>query len=254
MRPKPNLQSVLGFGVAVALLMGDIRAKKKGLNGDLVYGLTITTVILGFLCARVLFILTEWKAFLANPMAFIKGSGFVVYGGIIGGLLVIYGYCKFKKVDFLSYLDLMVPSVAMAQGFGRIGCFLAGCCYGKQTDCFLGVVFTNSAYAPNGIKLLPSQLFMAAGDFVLAAVLIWFAAKNLLKGRVSALYLILYSIGRFLVEFTRNDDRGAVGALSTSQFIGIFILILGVLMYFILPKLVKPEAAPEITEEETIGE
>ena len=95
---------------------------------------------------------------------------------------------------------------------------------------------------------------MAAGDFVLAAVLIWFAAKNPLKGRVSALYLILYSIGRFLVEFTRNDDRGAVGALSTSQFIGIFILILGVLMYFILPKLVKPEAAPEITEEKTIGE
>ena len=113
---------MIGIGVAVALLMGDIRAKKKGLNGDLVYGLTITTVILGFLCARVLFILTEWKAFLANPMAFIKGSGFVVYGGIIGGLLVIYGYCKFKKVDFLSYLDLMVPSVAMAQGFGRIGC------------------------------------------------------------------------------------------------------------------------------------
>lgn len=252
---------MIGIGVMVALLMGDYRAKKKGLNGDLIYGLTITTVVLGFLCARVLFILTEWKAFLADPKAFITGSGFVVYGGIIGGLLVIYGYCKIKKMDFLSYLDLMVPSVAMAQGFGRIGCFLAGCCYGKETDCFLGVTFTNSAFAPNGVKLLPSQLFMAAGDFVIAAILIWFATKRPLKGKVSALYLILYSIGRFFVEFTRNDDRGAVGALSTSQFIGIFILIAGLLMYFvILPKFVKPDAekvtetAAEITEEKTDGE
>lgn len=252
---------MIGIGVMVALLMGDYRAKKKGLNGDLIYGLTITTVILGFLCARVLFILTEWKAFLADPKAFITGSGFVVYGGIIGGLLVILGYCKIKKMDFLAYLDLMVPSVAMAQGFGRIGCFLAGCCYGKETDCFLGVTFTNSAFAPNGVKLLPSQLFMAAGDFVIAAVLILFAARKPLKGKVSALYLMLYSVGRFFVEFTRNDDRGVVGALSTSQFIGIFILVVGLLMYFvILPKFVKqPEKVVDAeavvsTEEKTDGE
>lgn len=245
---------MIGIGVAVALLMGDYRAKKKGLNGDLIYGLTITTVILGFICARVLFILTEWKAFLADPKAFITGSGFVVYGGIIGGLLVIYGYCKIKKMDFLAYLDLMVPSVAMAQGFGRIGCFLAGCCYGKETECFLGVTFTNSAFAPNGVKLLPSQLFMAAGDFVLAAILIWFAAGKPLKGRVSALYLILYSIGRFFVEFTRNDDRGVVGALSTSQFIGIFTMLLGLLMYFvILPKFVKqPKLKAETITQEAV--
>lgn len=254
---------MIGIGVMVALLMGDYRAKKKGLNGDLIYGLTITTVILGFLCARVLFILTEWKAFLADPKAFITGSGFVVYGGIIGGLLVILGYCKIKKMDFLAYLDLMVPSVAMAQGFGRIGCFLAGCCYGKETDCFLGVTFTNSTFAPNGVKLLPSQLFMAAGDFVIAAVLILFAARKPLKGKVSALYLMLYSVGRFFVEFTRNDDRGVVGALSTSQFIGIFTFIAGALAYFvILPRVIKKQetvAEQEIeadakAEEKTGGE
>jgi len=246
---------MIGIGVAVALLMGDYRAKKKGLDGDLIYGLTITTVILGFLCARVLFILTEWRAFVQDPKSFITGSGFVVYGGIIGGLLVIYGYCKLKKMDFLSYLDLMIPSVAMAQGFGRIGCFLAGCCYGKETECFLGVTFTNSAFAPNGVKLLPSQLFMATGDFILAAVLIWFAAKKPLKGKVSALYLILYSIGRFFVEFTRNDDRGVVGSLSTSQFIGIFVFAIGLLMYFvILPKVVKqPERVEETVTEEAIS-
>lgn len=225
---------MIGIGVAVALLMGDYRAKKKGLNGDLIYGLTITTVILGFLCARVLFIITEWKAFLQDPLAFITGSGFVVYGGIVGGLAVIFGYCKWKKMDFLAYLDLMIPSVAIAQGFGRIGCFLAGCCYGKETECFLGVTFTNSAYAPNNVKLLPSQLFMAAGDFILTAVLLWYSSKNPSKGKTSALYLMLYSVGRFAVEFTRNDDRGFVGGLSTSQFIGIFTFIAAAIVFFVI--------------------
>ncbi len=231
---------MIGIGVMVALLMGDYRAKKKGLNGDLIYGLTVTTVILGFLAARILFIITEWSDFVKNPMAFITGSGFVVYGGIIGGILTIFGYCKWKKMDFLAYLDLMIPSVAIAQGFGRIGCFLAGCCYGKETDSILGVTFTNSHYAPNHVKLLPSQLFMSAGDFVLGAVLLWYASRNPSKGKISMLYLMLYSIGRFLVEFTRNDNRGAVGALSTSQFIGVFVFAAGAILYFaVLPALEK---------------
>jgi len=241
---------MIGIGVAVALLMGDYRAKKKGLNGDLIYGLTITTVILGFLCARVLFIITEWQNFVKDPMSFITGSGFVVYGGIIGGLLVIFGYCKLKKMDFLAYLDLMIPSVAIAQGFGRIGCFLAGCCYGKETDCFLGVTFKNSAYAPNGVKLLPSQLFMSAGDFLITAILLWYSKKNPSKGKVSALYLMLYSAGRFVVEFTRNDDRGVVGSLSTSQFIGIFTFVAAAIAYFgVIPYRDKKMAAKTVCEE-----
>lgn len=249
---------MIGIGVAVALLVGDYRAKKRGLNGDLIYGLTVTTVVLGFLAARILFILTEWQNFLQDPMRYITGSGFVVFGGIIGGALTIYGYCKWKKMDFLAYLDLMIPSVALAQGFGRIGCFLAGCCYGKETDSPLGVVFTNSHFAPNNVKVLPSQLFMAAGDFVLAAVLLWYAKKDRTKGKTSMLYLMLYSAGRFVVEFTRNDDRGFVGVLSTSQFIGIFTFMIGAVMFFaVLPLRDKKQTADvdkQTVVEETVEE
>lgn len=223
---------MIGIGVAVALFVGDYRAKKRGLNGDLIYGLTVTTVVLGFIAARILFILTEWQNFIKDPVSFITGNGFVVFGGIIGGVLTIYGYCKWKKMDFLAYLDLMIPSVALAQGFGRIGCFLAGCCYGKETDSPLGVVFTNSHFAPNNVKVLPSQLFMAVGDFILAAILLWYAKKDRTKGKTSMLYLMLYSVGRFIVEFTRNDDRGFVGVLSTSQFIGIFTFVIGAVLFF----------------------
>ena len=229
---------MIGLGVMAALLLGDYRAKKFGLNGDHIYGMTFSAVILGFVAARILFIITEWENFLQNPMQYLAGAGFVVYGGIIGGALTIYGFCKIKKIDMLSYLDLMIPSVALAQGFGRIGCFLAGCCYGKETDSFLGVVFTNSDFAPNGVKVLPTQLFMAGGDLIIMAILLWYAAKRPMRGRTSALYLILYSIGRFVIEFLRNDDRGTVGALSTSQFIAIFTLLAGVMGFFVvLPKL-----------------
>lgn len=227
---------MIAIGVMTALFVGDYRAKKKGLDGDLIYGLTITTVLLGFLAAKLLFIITEWEDFVANPKSFLAGSGFVVYGGIIGGALTVWAYCKIKKMDFLRYLDLMIPSVALAQGFGRIGCFLAGCCYGKETDGFFGITFTNSDYAPNHVKLFPSQLVMSAGDFVIAAILLWYARKERAKGKVTALYLIIYSVGRFLVEFTRNDNRGFVGILSTSQFIGIFTFIVGmVLFYLVIP-------------------
>ena len=165
-------------------------------------------------------------------MKYLAGAGFVVYGGIIGGAITIYAFCRIKKIDMLAYLDLMIPSVALAQAFGRVGCFLAGCCYGRETDSILGVIFTNSDFAPNGVKLLPTQLFMAAGDLVIMAVLLWYARKRPMRGKTSALYLMLYSIGRFVVEFFRNDDRGTVGMLSTSQFIAIFVLAAGLLGFF----------------------
>ena len=229
---------MIGLGVMAALLMGDYRSKKFGLNGDHIYGMTFSAVILGFMAARILFIITEWEGFLQNPKAYLTGAGFVVYGGIIGGALTIYGFCKLKKIDMLAYLDLMIPSVALAQGMGRVGCFLAGCCYGRETDSCLGVVFNNSDFAPNGVKVLPTQLFMAGGDLILMAILLWYASKRPMRGKISMLYLILYSIGRFAIEFLRNDDRGTVGMLSTSQFIAIFTLIIGVVgFFFVMPKL-----------------
>lgn len=234
---------MIGIGVVAALIMGDYRAKKRGLNDEAIYGMTIYAVVLGFAAAKVLFILTQWKEFLKDPLHFISGEGFVVFGGIIGAILTLYFYCRIKKLDLAVYLDLMVPSVALAQALGRIGCFLAGCCYGRPTNSFVGVTFTASPFAPNGISLLPTQLFMSAGDFLLMAILLIYSRKERMRGRTSALYLMLYSAGRFALEFLRNDERGTVGALSTSQFIGIFMALAGAVAYWgILPRLNKKKA------------
>ncbi len=228
---------MISIGFLFAILMAYYRAKKFGLNTDYVFDLGVFGIIGGFLGAKLLFYIVEFRSIYSDPSRLLDVSnGFVVYGGIIGGILTGYIYCKIKKINFIEYFDLVVPSIALAQGFGRIGCFLAGCCYGKETNSFVGVVFSNSPYAPNGVKLFPVQLFSSAGSFLIAAILIVYAKKAKQRGSVAALYLILYCIGRFFIEFFRDDSRGNIGILSTSQIISIctFIFVLFFYKYLIL--------------------
>ena len=158
-------------------------------------------------------------------------------------------YAKLKKLSYLAYLDTLIPFVALAQGFGRIGCFLAGCCYGRETDSFLGVIFPYGSIAPSGIKLLPTQLFSSAGDFLLFLGLLLLAGRVRQRGVVGSAYLIAYGIGRFAMEFLRGDDRGvAVGPLSISQFISLFFVLFGLgLLWFCLAR--KSRVLPTDKEE-----
>lgn len=227
---------MIAIGVLTGLFVAESRAKKRGMNSDILYYMMPFCVILGFLCAKLLFCIVEFKTLLNDPKSVLMGNGFVVYGGIIGGIFAGYIFCKWKKLNFLDYFDIFMPSVALAQGFGRIGCFLAGCCYGRETDSFWGIVFTHSDFAPNGVKLLPTQLFSSAGMFLIAGILFLYARKERTKGCVSALYLILYSFGRFIIEFFRNDYRGEVGIFSTSQFISLFMFVAGVIWFAFLVK------------------
>ena len=176
------------------------------------------------------------EGFIKNPVGILGSDGIVVYGGIIGATLIACLYCRIRHIPFFRYFDVVLPSVAIAQGFGRIGCFLAGCCYGKETDSFIGVVFHNSDYAPNNVALYPTQLFSSAGCFLMAALLFLYLKKDRKPGSAGSLYLIMYSIGRSIIEFFRNDYRGEVGVLSTSQFISIFILIIGIVLFILSQK------------------
>lgn len=237
---------MIGIGIALAFIAGTYLAKKKGIDADELFNLTTISVIGGFACAKVLFCIVEWDSFVKNPLGTLGSSGFVVYGGIIGGILLCALYCKIKKLPFWKYFDTVLPAVAIAQGFGRIGCFLAGCCYGRETDSFVGIAFHNSKFAPNDVKLIPTQLFSSAGCFIMAAVLFAYSRKERKDARTGALYLIMYSIGRSVIEYFRNDYRGAIGILSTSQFISIFILIAGIILFVkpdILVKDVKEHVA-----------
>ena len=110
-----------------------------------------------------------------------------------------------------------MPAVSFAQGCGRLGCFFAGCCYGRETDSWFSITFTHSDFAPNGVKLLPTQLMSSAGDFLICGLLLLYAGRKPKEGQVAAGYMVLYGIGRFIIEFFRNDDIGSVVVISKSK-------------------------------------
>ena len=232
---------MIALGFILAMLLGEYRAKKLGLKDESVIDIAIIAGLTGFAGAKLLFIIVEFDSFMKNPKEVLGSSGFVVYGGIIAGVLCSMLYCKIKKINFLEYFDLIMPEIALAQGFGRIGCFLAGCCYGRETTSHFGVIFPVGSQAPAGVKLIPTQLISAGADFLHMIILLVIAynysftagrkkgkSKYLPAGDIGYIYMILYGIGRFLIEFLRNDYRGEVGFLSTSQFISIFFVICGV--------------------------
>jgi phosphatidylglycerol:prolipoprotein diacylglycerol transferase len=194
--------------------------------------MAIIAVVLGVIGGKLLYIITELKSIIQNP-SLLKdfGSGFVIYGSIIGGVIGVYFYSRRKKWGLLKIFDLVIPSLPLAQGFGRMGCFLAGCCYGRPTTSFLGVKFKEGSLGPIDIHVYPTQIFSSVFDFALALGLLWYDKKERKEGRVFSLYLILYGIGRFLIEFIRDDPRGSVGILSTSQFISVFIIIIGLIVF-----------------------
>lgn len=241
---KPVLFDIFGFkiygygfmiaiGILLAIMLFIKKVKSKGYNEDKAYNMIFISVISGILGGKILYIITDFKYVMENPKIIIEnfGYGFVIYGAIIAGILVIYLYCRKERWNALEIFDFVAPAVALAQGFGRIGCLLAGCCYGDITSSSFYLVFPKGSLAPAGIHLHPTQIYSSIFDFTLTIFLLWYQKnKAKVNGEIFSLYLIIYSIGRIIIEFLRNDPRGEVGILTTSQFISIFILISGVII------------------------
>lgn len=227
---------MIAIGIFSAYCLAEYRARKIGLDEERVFGMTLWAVIGGILGGKVLYFITILPRILADPSLLYRDllEGFVIYGALIGGFIGIVLYCRLCKMKLLSYLDLALPSVALAQGFGRIGCLLAGCCYGHETSGAFAITFHNSAYAPNDVPLIPTQIISSGLDFLHFFILLYFVKKWKKKdGQVTGLYFMLYSAGRFVLEYLRGDlERGSVGVLSTSQFIAIFMFLFGSAFFF----------------------
>ncbi len=155
-------------------------------------------------------------------------GGMVFYGGLIGGIIGGYIYCRHMKLDYQMYADIYAPAIPLFHVFGRIGCFLGGCCYGVKWA--WGFVYTNAPIeSSNGVVRLPIQLIEAGLDFVIFLVLAHIAKRGLAKGIRLELYLIIYPIVRFCTEFFRGDEiRGHLWLLSTSQWISLGLFTVAV--------------------------
>jgi phosphatidylglycerol:prolipoprotein diacylglycerol transferase len=233
------------FGLKLAMS----RAHARGLDGAKVLDLGIYIIISALIGAKLLLLITEFGTFQANPreLLTLARSGGVFYGGLIMAVTVALWYIRRAGLPLWTTCDMFAPGIALGHVVGRFGCLFAGCCYGKPTSQPWGITFTDPFAAANvgtplGIPLHPTQLYEAGAEFLILVVLLTTERKGRpFPGRTFWLYLLLYAISRFVIEFYRGDPRGAVGMFSTSQFISLILAPLAIGMLVYLSRRTDPE-------------
>lgn len=216
-------------------------ANKDGLDKQRILDLCFYIAVSALVGGRTLYIIVEYQYFMANPIEVLKfwKGGLVYYGGLIGAVAMAWYYLNKHKLPVWRVADVLAPGVAIGQAVGRWGCFFAGCCYGAPSDVPWAITFTNpKSLAPLNIALHPTQIYLSLNALLIFGILMWLSKRKKFEGQVFWVFGILYSIGRFIIEFYRDDDRGATvsGMLSTSQFIGIFVLAFSIFMLVRLSK------------------
>lgn len=234
-----------GFFVGLGFLLGFAfvlwRGRRAGIPDARLIDLFFLIVLSAIAGSRALFVLVHPEIFRQDPLSIFKmwEGGLVFYGGLLLSTIVSLGYLKWARLPVWKIADLAAPAIALGLMFGRIGCLMAGCCYGKETSLRWAIVFTDpDALAPLHIPLHPTQVYEALGGMALFLFLTWLGGKKRFDGQVFFLFLLSYAILRFFIEIFRGDPRGALfgGLLSTSQGIGILLAMASLFMLFYFGK------------------
>jgi phosphatidylglycerol:prolipoprotein diacylglycerol transferase len=247
--------TVYTYGVllAAAYLLGlqlaRVRARARGLDANRVLDLGIYIIIAALIGAKLLLLITDFRTFTSNPreLLTLARSGGVFYGGLILAVVVALVYIRKIGLPLWTTCDVFAPGIAVGHVVGRFGCLFAGCCYGKPTTLPWGITFTDPFAAANvgtplGVPLHPTQIYEAGAEALILGILLATERKGRpYPGRTFWLYMLLYAISRFIIEFFRGDERGAVGMFSTSQFISILLAPLAVVMLVYLARRTAPE-------------
>lgn len=250
--------TVYTYGVllAAAYLLGlrlaMVRARARNLDQTRVLDLGIYIIISALVGAKLLLLVTDFRTYLSNPrelLTLVRVAG-VFYGGLILAVVVAIWYIRRIGLPLWTTCDVFAPGIALGHVVGRLGCFFAGCCYGKPTDQPWGVTFTDpfanaNTGTPLNVPLHPTQLYEAGAEgLILAILLVTERRGRPFPGRTFWLYILLYAISRYAVEIYRGDPRGTIGTMSTSQFISLLLIPLAIAMLFYL----RRRHAPEPTE------
>jgi phosphatidylglycerol:prolipoprotein diacylglycerol transferase len=237
----PTYGVLLVTGIVVGLWTAHLRARKAGrLDPERVVDFGIWVALWGLLGGKLLLVVTEPAYVLSfEGLKGLLRAGGVFYGGLIAALVAAVVLVRRYHLELWPLVDTLAPSVALAHFFGRLGCFAAGCCYGAHCDKPWAVVFSHPLAAeisgtPLGQALHPTQLYEAAFNLANFAFLAWLFGRRPRPGRVLASYLMVYGVGRFVIEHWRGDpDRGFLlgGALSTSQGIAIGMVAVGLAIF-----------------------
>ena len=236
--------TIYSYGVLLAaayllgLWLGVRRANQAGLDGNRVLDLGIWVIIAALVGAKGLLFLLDFEHFTSSREEFFSllRSGGVFYGGLIAASLTCIYQLRKHKLPLWKSGDLFAPGIALGYMVGRLGCLMAGCCYGKPTQVAWAITFTDPAAAMNvgtplGVPLHPTQIYEAlAGLVILVTLLVLERRGKPYPGRTFWQFVLLYAVSRFVIEFFRGDDRGMVSMFSTSQVISLVLAPLSVFM------------------------
>jgi phosphatidylglycerol---prolipoprotein diacylglyceryl transferase len=227
---------MIGIGFLLGIYLASRRAKKEGINPELILDMGVYLLLAAIVGSRLLHVLTNLQDFSTNPFdafAIWKG-GLVFYGGVIAAVPVGIWYVKKHNLPVWQTADIIAPYAALGHAFGRLGCFFAGCCYGAPCSGPVCITFNDPhSLAPLGVPLFPTQLMESGGEFLVFGLLLVLRRYKKFDGQLFWLYLVFYAVLRFTLEFFRGDaDRGVYfnGLISTSQIIAIGMFGLSILM------------------------
>jgi len=240
----PTYGVLLALALLTAIYTVSRLGRREGLDPGRLMDLSTWIIIVALAGAKVLMVVTDWKDYHSLGDVFSWATvqaGGVFYGGFLAAVLFSAWYVRAYHLPPWKVFDVYAPAIALGQSIGRLGCFAAGCDYGKPAHSPWAVIFTNPyshdlVGVPLGIPIYPVQVYESLATLAIFAILLWWYPRKTRDGEVFLIYLILYAVARFFLEFLRGDeDRGFVfhHLLSTSQFIAILALIgAGIMAYF----------------------
>jgi phosphatidylglycerol:prolipoprotein diacylglycerol transferase len=239
----PTYGFLVSLGVLIGLWISVRNSERLGIDGEKAWNLGVLVVLCGIVGAKVLYVINEGMSLREIFSIETLQAGGVFSGGLIAALLAAAWYVRKHHMPALGTCDAFAPGLALGHAIGRIGCFAAGCCYGKPTHHFWGVVFTNPLAhqitgTPLNVPLEPTQLFESAVELANFFFLMWLLKRRKFEGQVFGAFMMIYGVARFFLEFIRDDQgRGSVfgGAMSATQLIAIGLVIGGGIIWWLRP-------------------
>jgi len=230
----PTYGVLVALGFLAGLAVTTRLARRVGLPSEQITNLAVYCAIAGIVGAKLFMFLFDLRDYINDPgqifsLETLQAAG-VFHGGFIVALLVAIWYMRKYTLPVLGTMDVFAPGVAIGQAIGRIGCFAAGCCWGKECSLPWGVRFRSNFASPVPLDktLHPVQLYESAADLLIFAILYYRATRKHAPGQIIGLYLTLYSVARFTIEFFRVHEQSLIGPFSITQWIALGLLALGI--------------------------
>lgn len=249
-RIGPIVIQSYGAMMAAGFLLGLVNwvwlGRREGRSPTFCSDLLFWIAVSGILGARAAYVAAEWRAYASDPISILRidQGGLIYYGGLLASSAALVVFARRRAVNLTALLDFVVTSVPLAHAFGRVGCFFNGCCYGRPGELPWCVRFPRESlvwwnhvqeglihrHGAASLPVHPTQLYEAAFNLALYGLVAVHFRRRRRDGTTLALYLLVYPVGRFLLEFVRGHDRVFVGGLSMAQCVslGLFALGLGV--------------------------